>query len=160
MAFDLEEYQPSCSLRVNCSCQGITCGSNNFVQNLTRYLNSTGIKFQGAFVLETILNHNTTPNSQELPSTLQQALPTLYQKIKADQFKGDFLTVVGRLHDDKKLIDAIINAFHNCCKYGLLPFGHFSSIKTRTLFLDCLLAGIKLSTETTNKKNNNNNNKN
>ena len=60
--------------------------------------------------------------------------------------------MVGRLHDDKKLIDAITNAFHNDCKYGLLSFGHFSSIKTRTLFLTCLPAGIKLWTEKTNNK--------
>ena len=59
-AFDLEENQPSCSAQVNCPCAGILCGSSYFVQNFSRYLNSTGANFQGAFILETILNHNTT----------------------------------------------------------------------------------------------------
>ena len=132
VAFDLEEYQPSCSGRANCSCQGIMCGSGYFVQNLTRYLNSTGIEFQGAIVLETILNHNTTPNSQDLPSAMQQVFPTLYQKISTNQFKGDFLTVIGRLHDDKKLIYTITDAFQHDGKCNPQPFHHFSSIRMRT----------------------------
>ena len=112
MAFDLEEGQPSCSL-ANCSCPGFICGSDYFVQNLTRYLNSTGIKFQGAFVLETILNHDTAPNSQDLPSAIQQVFPTLYQRIREDQFKGDFLAVIGRPHDDIILINAVTSAFRS-----------------------------------------------
>ena len=75
-AFDLEEYQPSCSA-VNCPCTGGLCGSGYFVQNFSRYLNSTGANFQGAFILETILNHNTTPHSQDLPSSIQSAFPQL-----------------------------------------------------------------------------------
>ena len=97
----------------NCSCTSFICGSGYFVQNLTRYLNSTGIEFQGAIVLDTMLNHNTTPNSQDLPSSVQQVFPALYQKVRDDQFKGDFLAVIGRLNDDTRLINAVTNAFRS-----------------------------------------------
>ena len=111
VAFDLEENQPFCP--ANCSCQGFLCGSNYFVQNLTRYLNSTGVGFQGAFVLDTILNHNTTPNSQKFPNSLQPLFPTLYKKVSDNQFKGDFLAVIGRVVDDLKLINAVTDAFQS-----------------------------------------------
>lgn len=109
-AFDLEENQPSCSA-VNCACTGGLCGSGYFVQNLSRYLNSTGANFQGAFILETILNHNTTPHSQDLPSSIQSAFPQLYETISNNSFRGDFLAVIGRLLNDNELMDRITDAF-------------------------------------------------
>lgn len=113
VAFDLEENQLSCGL-ANCSCQGISpCGSDYFVQNLTRYLSSTGVGFQGAFVLDTILNHNTTPNSQNFPSSLQLLFSSLYQKVSDNQFKGDFLATIGRTEDDIKLLNAVADAFQS-----------------------------------------------
>ena len=101
VAFDLEES----GLR----------GSGYFVQNFTRYLNSSGAGFQGAFILETILNHNTTPNSQELPPGLKQIFPQLYKYVSVDnEFKGDFLAVIGRLvTSDNELMNGITNAFKN-----------------------------------------------
>ena len=136
VAFDLQERQP-CSPRVNCSCKGIICGSDYFVQNLSRYLNSTGVRFQGALVLDGILNHDTTPNSQVLPSSAQQVFPKLYQKISTNQFRGDFLTVIGRSHDDKKLLDEMTDAFQHDGKCDLQPFHHLSSINTRALEVSC-----------------------
>ncbi|XP_078355557.1 uncharacterized protein LOC144640229, partial [Oculina patagonica] len=118
VAFDLEEGQPlsSCSGPGNCSCPGSTgsrCGSASFVQNLTQFLNSTRAGFQGAFILETILNHNSTPNSQTLPPVFQQYLQQAYTKISQNQFRGDFLALIGRSRDDGQLISAISNDFKN-----------------------------------------------
>lgn len=87
------------------------CGSDYFVQNLTQYLSSTGEGFQGAIILETILNYNTTPNSQQLPSGFDQGFPQTYQEISQNQFRGDFLTVIGRTQDDEHLMSGITNAF-------------------------------------------------
>ena len=109
-AFDLEENQPSCSAQVNCPCAGILCGSDYFVQNFSRYLNSTGANFQGAFNLETILNHNTTPNSQKLPANIQSVFPLLYQQISNNSFRGDFLAVIGR-PNDVELTSSLTSAF-------------------------------------------------
>ena len=97
MAFDLEE-------------SGLF-GSDLFVQNLTQSLNSTGAGFQGAFVLETILNYNNTPNSQMFPPVFQNFFPQAYQQISTNKFRGDFLAVIGRSYDDAKLISGISNAF-------------------------------------------------
>ena len=111
MAFDLEENQPSCSGSGNCACASITCGSRFFVQNLTQFLNSTGSDFQGAVILETVLDYDTTPNSQTLPSGFEQGFPQEYQEISQNQFKGDFLAVIGRAQDDGHLISGITSAF-------------------------------------------------
>ncbi|KAL9979306.1 hypothetical protein ACROYT_G016952 [Oculina patagonica] len=113
VAFDLHERQPSCPGSVNCSCtpgSGL-CGSNFFVQNLTQYLNRTEASFQGAIILETVLNYNSTPNSQILPAGFDQGWPQQYQEISQNQFRGDFLAVIGRAQDDGQLISAITNAF-------------------------------------------------
>ena len=111
MAFDLEEGQPSCSGSANCSCPSILCGSGYFVQNLTQYLNSTGAGFQGAIILDTVLNYNTTPNSQELPFGFALGFPQTHQEVLQNQFRGDFLTAIGRTRDDDHLTSGIKNAF-------------------------------------------------
>ena len=113
MAFDLHERQPLCLGSVNCPCTSGSglCGSNFFVQNLTQYLNNTGAGFQGAVILETVLNYNNTPNSQILPAGFEQGFPQQYQEVSQNQFKGDFLVVSGRAQDDGQLISAVTNAF-------------------------------------------------
>ena len=121
VAFDLEEYQPSCPMQRNCSCSGILCGSGHFVQNFSTYLSSSGVGFQGALILETILNHNTTPNSQDIPQSLQTYLPAVYNKVAQNNFSGDFLAVIGRLANDEGLIKGITNAFTQDGKYCTAP---------------------------------------
>jgi len=121
VAFDLEETQPACPLQGNCSCSGGLCGSGHFVQNFSTYLNSSGEGFQGALILETILNHNTTPNSQDIPQSLQTVLPTVYNKVAKNNFKGDFLAVIGRLANDEGLTKGITNAFKQDGKYCIAP---------------------------------------
>lgn len=115
VAFDLEELQPtvntSCSKSGNCPCSGGSCGSYYFVQNFSQYLNNSGVGFQGAIVLETILNYNTTPNSQVFPSGLKPYFTETYNKISQNGFTGDFLALIGRSTYDRRLIDGITNAF-------------------------------------------------
>ena len=119
MAFDLEETQPACPLQGNCSCSGGLCGSGHFVQNFSTFLSSSGVGFQGALILETILNHNTTPNSQDIPQSLQTVLPAVHDKVAKNNFTGDFLAVIGRLANDEGLIKGITNAFKQDGKYSV-----------------------------------------
>ena len=70
-------------------------------------------------MLETILNHNTTPNSQDMPRSLKKVLPSVYNEISANNFSGDFLAVIGRLANDEGLIKGITNAFKADGKYSL-----------------------------------------
>ena len=121
VAFDLEEDQPSCPLQRNCSCSGVLCGSGHFVRKFSTYLNSSGVGFQGALILETTLNHNTTPNSQGIPQSLQTYLPAVYNKVVQNNFSGDFLAVIGRLANDEGLIKGITNAFKQDGKYCTAP---------------------------------------
>ena len=115
VAFDLEETQPtynvSCSGSGNCSCPAGLCGSEYFVQNLTEYLNNTGSGFQGAVILDTVLNYDDTPNSQMLPTGFNLGFPEEYQQVSQNQFRGDFLVVIGRAQDDVQLVSGISNAF-------------------------------------------------
>ena len=121
VAFDLEEFQPtsngSCSRTGNCSCLGGKCGSKFFVQNLTQHLNSTGAGFQGALILETILNYNNTPHSQIFPRAFQQYFTQAYTKILQNEFRGDFLALIGRSSDDGKLLSEISSAFKEDSKF-------------------------------------------
>ena len=111
MAFDLQEWQPRCSGSGNCPCLGGLCGSGYFVQNLTEYLSNTGSGFQGVVILETVLNYNDTPNSQMLPKGFYDGFPQQYRQVSQNQFRGDFLAVIGRAQDDVQLVSGITNAF-------------------------------------------------
>lgn len=117
VAFDLEEGQPACPAQVNCACPGRPCGSNHFVQNFSRYLSSTRANFQGAFILETILNYNTTPASQDLPPNITQFFPQVLQEVESNLFRGDFLAVMGRLVNDNELMNDMTNAFNGKGKF-------------------------------------------
>ena len=83
------------------------------MKNLTKFytgsLSSVGT-VQGAIIMDTVMNYNTTPNSQTLPAMTEQLLPEVYNQIKADKFRGDFLTIVGRQVDDRALMDLFL--FH------------------------------------------------
>ena len=116
VAFDLEENQQDNAQCEKCSdccsaCPGITCGSYGFVQNFTRYLNSTGASFQGAFILDTVMNYNNTPNSQKLPDSFNENFPEISQSMKMNKNRGNFLAVIGRSSNDGQLIRNISMAF-------------------------------------------------
>ena len=106
----------------SCSCQGGLCGSNYFVQNLTEHLNNTGSSFQGAIILETVLNYNDTPNSQIIPSGFRVGFPKQYHQLSQNQFRGDFLAVIGRAQDDAHLVSGITNAFKKNGKFKFVTW--------------------------------------
>ena len=110
VAFDFEEWE-DCNNTVlypKCACSKIDCGSRAFVRNLTNFYNgslSSNGNLQGAIIMDTVLNYNDTPNSQVLPLSTSQLLPEVFNQIKADEFRGNFLSVVGRQVDDRALMD-------------------------------------------------------
>jgi len=113
VAFDFEEWENCKDVKKNpkCACGTIDCGSRAFVRNLTQFtdgsLSSFGL-IQGAIIMDTVMNYNTTPNSQRLPPIMKQFFPETYNELKADQFRGDFLTVVGRQVDDRALMNLFV----------------------------------------------------
>jgi len=120
VAFDLQETQPRYS--GNCLCSGALCGSGYFAQNLTEILSKTGAGFQGAIILETVLNYNDTPYSQRLPAGFKVGFPKQHQQLSQNQFRGDFLVVTGRAQDDAQLVSGITNAFKKNETFKSLTF--------------------------------------
>jgi len=111
VAFDFEEWE-DCSdktLNPRCACGQIDCGSRAFVANFSRFYNgslhSNG-KLQGAIIMDTVMNYNNTPNTQALPASVDKAFPEIFNQIKEDKFRGNFLSVAGRLVDDAALMDS------------------------------------------------------
>jgi len=58
-----------------------------------------------------VLNYDDTPNSQMLPAGFSFGFPQEYQEMSQDQFRGDFLSVIGRAQDDAQLVSRITNFF-------------------------------------------------
>ena len=115
VAFDLEERQPTSNVSSsgsgNCSWPGGLCGSSFFVKNLTQHLKSTGASFQGAFILESVLNYNNTDHSQVFPIQLKSEFYRAYRDISQNMFRGDFLALIGRSEEDGKLLSAVSKIF-------------------------------------------------
>ena len=63
--------------------------------------------------MDTVMNYNDTPNSQVLPLSTGKLLPEVFNQIKADEFRGNFLSVVGRQVDDRALMDAFSYQYSN-----------------------------------------------
>jgi hypothetical protein len=76
-----------------------------------RYLDSTKANLQGAYVLDVVMNYNTTPNSQVFPRGSETILPKEYKWIENDQFRGDWLAVMGREKDDSVLRNKFVSNF-------------------------------------------------
>ena len=69
--------------------------------------------FQGAFVLDTIMNFNETENTQLLPEQWRSKIPDeTYQQVKQDQFRGDFISLVSRSQPEKELTALIENQWN------------------------------------------------
>lgn len=56
--------------------------------------------------MDTVMNYNNTPNTQALPVSVDKAFPEIFNQIKEDKFRGNFLSVAGRLVDDAALMDS------------------------------------------------------
>ena len=108
VAFDFEEWE-DCSnktLYPHCACGQIDCGSRAFVANLSRFYNGSSHsngKLQGAIIMDTVMNYNSTPHSQILSFITREVFPGIYNQIREDSFRGNFLSVVGRVVDDVAL---------------------------------------------------------
>lgn len=111
VAFDFEEWEDCSNKTLNprCACGQIDCGSRAFVANFSRFYNgslhSNG-KLHGAIIMDTVMNYNNTPDTQALPVSVDKAFPEIFNQIKEDKFRGNFLSVVGRLLDDAALMDS------------------------------------------------------
>ncbi|CAB3979852.1 Hypothetical predicted protein, partial [Paramuricea clavata] len=103
VAFDFEEWTDECN--------DIACGSNRYVKNITSYLSKSGGTISGAIILETVLNHNSSADSEKLPNGFDKLLPDVYNEVKNDSMRGNFLAVTGRKESDKKLISLIAKHF-------------------------------------------------
>jgi hypothetical protein len=59
-------------------------------------------------------------DSEKLPKDFDKLLPDVYNEIKNDSMRGNFLAVTGRKESDKKLISLIAKHFlkgiYNHCK--------------------------------------------
>lgn len=56
--------------------------------------------------MDTMMNYNNTPNTQVLPVSVDKVFPEIFNQIKEDNFRGNFLSVAGRLVDDAALMDS------------------------------------------------------
>lgn len=54
--------------------------------------------------MDTVMNYNNTPNTQVLPASVDKVFPQIFNQIKEDKFRGNFLSVAGRLVDDAALM--------------------------------------------------------
>ena len=73
--------------------------------------------------MDTVMNYNSTPNTQILPSSIDQVLPEIYHQIKEDKFRGNFLSVAGRLVDDAALMDSFWYHYNQVKSGENLDFG-------------------------------------
>ena len=117
VAFDFEEWEDCRNKTLNrkCACVTLGCGSRAFVLNFTRWFNGKNDSlgsFQGAIIMDTVMNYNATPRSQRFPAELNKILPDVYKQVQDNNFKGDFLSVTGRRLDDDKLLDTF-SYFYN-----------------------------------------------
>ena len=64
--------------------------------------------FQGGIILDTVLNLNNEPNSQEVPDSWTNIVPDAKQRIENNAKRGDFLAIIGRNHpNERKMSDLI-----------------------------------------------------
>lgn len=101
VAFDLEE-------------QG-AMGSNHFVDYylIPEELNRARAHFQGAFILDGIMNFNEAPNTQELPIDYAQSLPGLEDFVNNTGNRGNFLAMISRNNVDSHLTKQLMDAWES-----------------------------------------------
>jgi len=65
-------------------------------------------EFQGAFILDTIMNFNATVNSQSFPDSWREKISgNAYDKVAENSFRGNFISLVSREGPEKELADLI-----------------------------------------------------
>ncbi|GIY83190.1 peptidase_M28 domain-containing protein [Caerostris darwini] len=87
-------------------------GSNYFVDHylIPDELKRARARFQGAFILDGIMNYNDIPNTQELPLDYTESLPGFQYFVNNTGNRGNFLAMISRnemdSHLSRKLMDA------------------------------------------------------
>ncbi|XP_063439139.1 aminopeptidase YwaD-like isoform X1 [Mytilus trossulus] len=105
VAFDLEEYG-SCRGTSDCKLPDVPlAGSRHFLQEWispwlqSNYGNAVPAVIHGVIILDTMMNYNTSAQSQTIPlqkDAFETAFPEAYASISSDNFQGDFLNLIYR----------------------------------------------------------------
>ena len=65
-------------------------------------------EFQGAFILDTIMNYNETVNSQSLPDLWKTKIPsTTFDNVESDDFRGNFISLVSRSEPEREMAEKL-----------------------------------------------------
>ncbi|XP_042896988.1 uncharacterized protein [Parasteatoda tepidariorum] len=90
-------------------------GSNYFVDHylIPEELKRARARFQGAFILDGILNYNDVPNTQELPIDYAESLPGFKYFVNNTGNRGNFLAMISRNEMDNNLSDKLMNAWQD-----------------------------------------------
>ena len=74
-------------------------------------------EFQGAIVLDTIMNFNQTENSEFLPNEWRQKIPeSTFEEIEENDFRGDFISLISRSEPEKFLASTLEKHWNNLYK--------------------------------------------
>ncbi|RWS03986.1 uncharacterized protein B4U79_08430 [Dinothrombium tinctorium] len=77
-------------------------------------------KFRAAFIADMILNYDKRANTQILPNDVKKMFPNLYDDMKRNQFRGDFLAIWMRKQIDNDSLSYFTNYWKN--DYNLVIF--------------------------------------
>lgn len=92
-------------------------GSHEFIRSYLVpefFKGSEWPEFQGAFILDTIMNFNETVDSQSLPDSWREKISSpAYDEVAADSFRGNFISLVSREGPEKELADLIEKHWKN-----------------------------------------------
>ncbi|XP_035214836.1 uncharacterized protein LOC118188511 [Stegodyphus dumicola] len=90
-------------------------GSNYFVDHylIPEELKRARAKFQGAFILDGIMNYNDVPNTQDLPLDYAESLPGLQYFVNNTGNRGNFLAMISRNEMDNHLSQKLMNAWQD-----------------------------------------------
>lgn len=88
-------------------------GSNYFVDHylIPEELKRARASFQGAFILDGIMNYNDIPNTQELPRDYTESLPGLQYFVNNTGNRGNFLAMISRNDVDSHLSHKLMDAW-------------------------------------------------
>ncbi|VDI22128.1 Hypothetical predicted protein [Mytilus galloprovincialis] len=139
VSFDLEEY-------------GGLSGSRNFLQDwltpwlIKNYGSTIPEKLQGVIILDTIMEYNTSSQSQVFPlgalDQFQQFFPSAVESILSDDARGDFISLIYRQPtDDRVLAETFDSSWAAAGRSEFeiesfpLPFADLSSVPQENLAL-------------------------
>ena len=98
-------------LKISFICKVGSQGSHEFVRSylVPEFFSGEELpQFQGAFVLDTIMNYNDTAGAQLLPALWRTKIPAeTFARVEEDGFRGDFISLVSRSVPEKELADLI-----------------------------------------------------